>query len=195
MRRLSLLLILLATSIAWISCERTDLQQEMQTTEQNLKSDGPGDPPGGGEPCGATEAQQSAENCNLTEYSNDDFNNMYFVRDSMFTFTTKGQEYISHYYDISEFISDNGIFDSCEEFEENFYQAHLDGYTMIANYLNPLYSDTLITNALYTQLKAFSTELRNYDSTNAITSILDDVESDLNYLKNKPASDVRDFFD
>lgn len=162
----------------------------------NLKeAGGPSDPPGGGEPCAATTAQQSANNCSLTSFSDNDFKNMYFVRDSMFIYSSKGQLYMSNYYIISEFIEENGLFDNCENFEGHFYQAHLDCFSMIANFINPFYTDTLITNSLYSKLMSVSTKLRNQDSTNQITSILDDLESDLNYLKNKPANDVRDFFD
>jgi hypothetical protein len=77
-------------------------------------------------------------------------------------------------------------------------QASHGGYERspdVANFINPFYTDTLITNSLYSKLMSVSIKLRNQDSTNQITSILDDLESDLNYLKNKPANDVRDFFD
>jgi len=185
MKTTSYFLILLFFASVFLSCEKEKEQAANELIISNLKqSVDPPDPPGGGEPCGSVAAQQSASNCNLSSFSNNDFNNMYFVRDSMFTYSSKGQSYISNYYSISEFIVENGLFDNCENFENNFYQAYLDGFSMITKFINPFYTDTLITNSLYSKLMDVSTNLRNQDSTNQITRILDGLENDLNYLKN-----------
>jgi len=189
-----LLIVILATLI--ISCEKENKETVSKSIISTLKQAGdPPDPPGGGEHCAADAAQLSATNCNLSAFSNSDFNNMYFVRDSMFTYTSRGQSYISYYYSISEFIEENALFNNCEDFEDNYYQAYLDGFSMVANFANPFYSGILITDSLYSEFMEVSANLKDQDTANQITYILNGLEDDLNYLKNKPANDVRDFFD
>lgn len=120
---------------------------------------------------------------------------MYFMRDEILSSSNRGKTYIEYYYTLSDFIVNSNLYSDDNEFIEYYFNAHELGYEMVFNYLNPFFSGVLIGENQYNEFMKMSTHLRTITSDQSIIAILGVLESDLQLLKDKNASYVRQYFE
>ena len=120
--------------------------------------------------------------------------NLYYMRDHILNTSTKGSTYINFYYSLSKYISDVNLYSNYSDYLNIYRTAHLIGFTLVANYLNSNYDGILINEYDANKLLQMSIKLKSLNPPQSVLNTLNVLESDLIYLKNKPVSDVRNFF-
>lgn len=167
-----------------LSCNRDDLNSNSNKTTENRARQ-----------CDTQHIEESAQAHGLPIPNMAvNYTNLYKVRDELFNLSLKGLSYTEYYYVLSEFIVDNNLYSNYQDYINVYKDAHLIGYRIVQDYLNQNFTGVLIHESDASKLLQMSSKIKSFHPSQNVLDKLNILESDLNYLKNKPINDVRAFF-
>lgn len=116
---------------------------------------------------------------------------MYSIRDSFLINTLKGKQYIDFYYKLSHVFKVSNLYSSEEKslieitnFIRNKSIAFILGNS----------NDIIISNNDYNELKAYIVKFRTVNANKEYQYILDVLDNDLDFLKNKKKNEIYNYF-